>query len=230
MNSVCLLCDRSFRDNGALQQHKRNSPAHAQSFDCGDCIKSFGSAEALRQHLRDSLAHAYCTDCSRLFGSEEALQQHLRYSPAHAQSSGSEETIEQPLQDSPAHAQPFDCEDCNRPFGSEEALKQHLRDSPAHHEAPETPLDTFFRSFHTFQYDPSQPPATSYARLEAHKGWRRSERNAASSDAWNRYQHALEDELRLWFGEEDDLAAWHALCHAIGVEPPPQTCERCEQV
>jgi hypothetical protein len=77
-------------------------------------------------------------------------------------------------------------------------------------------------------YDPSQPPATSYARLRAHEGWQRGE--AASNHAWGRYQDALEGELRLWYGEEDDLAAWHALCRAIGVEPPPQTCDQCEQV
>jgi hypothetical protein len=64
--------------------------------------------------------------------------------------------------------------------------------------------------------------------LQAHEGWRRGE--AASAAAWNSYQNALEDELRLWFGKENDLAAWHALCHAIGVEPPPQTCSQCEEV
>ncbi|KAF2439127.1 hypothetical protein P171DRAFT_370781 [Karstenula rhodostoma CBS 690.94] len=116
------------------------------------------------------------------------------------------------------------CLPCNRPFVNDEALQQHLRDSPAH---IETPLDTFFRSFPTFTYDPSQPPATSYASLQAYMNWRRGE--AASADAWDRYQGALEDEIRLWYGEEDDLAAWHALCHAIGVEPPPRTCGQCEQ-
>jgi hypothetical protein len=146
--------------------------------------------------------------CDRSFLNDGALQQHKR--------------------DSPAHAVSFDCDDCNRSFGSKEALEQHLRDSSAHHQAPETPLDAFFRSFPTFEYDPSQPPATSYACLQAHKSWRRGE--AASADAWGRYQDALQDELRLWYGEEDDLAAWHALCHAIGIEPPPQTCDQCEQV
>jgi hypothetical protein len=137
--------------------------------------------------------------------------------------------------DSPAHAKSFDCNDCNRPFGSKGALEQHKRDSPAHQHAPEpqTPLDIFFHSFPTFKYDPSQPPATSYARLQAHKRWRSGDDasgDAASDDAWNRYQHALEGELYLWYGKEDDLAAWHALCHAVGVEPPPQTCDQCEQV
>ena len=182
MDSVYSCCDRSFLTSAALQQHKRDSPGHAQSFDCDDCSRTFNSEDALEQHLRDS----------------------------------------------PAHAQSFDCDDCSRTFNSEDALEQHLRDSPAHHQVPETPLDAFFGSFPTFEYDPSQPPATSYARLRAHEGWQRGE--AASADAWDRYQDALEDELRLWYGEEDDLAAWHALCHAIGVEPPPQTCDQCEQV
>ncbi|KAK7177834.1 hypothetical protein PSPO01_16118 [Paraphaeosphaeria sporulosa] len=130
-----------------------------------------------------------CSRCDPSFLTSGALQQHKR--------------------DSPAHAQSFDCDDCNRSFNSEDALEQHLRDSPAHHLAPETPLDAFFRSFPTFKYDPSQPPATSYARLRAHEGWQRGE--AASADAWDHYQDALEGELRLWYGEEDDLAAWHAM-------------------
>ncbi|RYN65003.1 hypothetical protein AA0119_g11515 [Alternaria tenuissima] len=148
-----------------------------------------------------------CLLCDRSFPNHTALQQHER--------------------DSPAHAESFDCDECDRSFGSEEALAQHLRDSPIHRQVPETPLDIFFRSFRTFAYDPTQPPATSYAFLQAHEGWRRGE--AASTAAWNLYQEALEDELRLWFGDEDDLAAWHALCHAIGVEPPPQTCGQCEE-
>jgi hypothetical protein len=146
--------------------------------------------------------------CDRSFLTSGSLQQHKRHSPAHAQS--------------------FGCDDCNRSFKSEGALEQHLRDSPVHRSVPETPLDAFFRSFSTFQYDPSQPPATSYARLRAHEGWQRGK--AASADAWDRYQDALEGELRMWYGEEDDLAAWHALCHAIGVDPPPRTCDQCEQV
>lgn len=182
MVSVCLPCNRTFLTSGALQQHKRDSAAHTQSFDCVDCNRSFKSQDALEQHWRDS----------------------------------------------PAHAQSFDCTDCNRSFNGEDALEQHWRDSAAHHQVPETPLDAFFRSFQTFEYDPSQAPATSYARLRAHEGWQRGD--PASADAWDRYQDALEGELRLWYGEEDDLAAWHALCHAIGVEPPPQTCDQCEQV
>ncbi|KAH7406320.1 hypothetical protein DE146DRAFT_651342 [Phaeosphaeria sp. MPI-PUGE-AT-0046c] len=111
---------------------------------------------------------------------------------------------------------------CNRSFKSKKSFKQHERDSPAHQQAPEiqTPLDVFFRSFPTFDYDPSQPPATSYARLQAQEGWRRGD--AASADAWDRYQLALEGELHLWFGEEDDLSAWHAL---LQTGSPKDSCE-----
>jgi hypothetical protein len=143
-------------------QHKRNSLAHA--FDCITCDRHFGSGTALQQHLRDSSAHSPsfdCDDCDRSFDREKVLQQHLR--------------------DSPAHAPSFDCETCDRSFGSEEALEQHLRDSRIHQQAPDTPLDVFFLSFQTFKHDPSLPPATSYAYLREHEGWRRGD--AASDDA-----------------------------------------------
>lgn len=209
MRSRCVPCDRSFDSKASLKQHKRTSLAHA--FNCTPCNRRFDSEEALQQHIRDSPAHTRsfdCKDCDRSFDSEEALQQHLR--------------------DSPAHAPSFDCETCNRSFGNDEALEQHLRDSRIHQQDTETPLDVFFRSFPTFNYDPSLPPATSYANLQRQEGWRRD--NAASNDAWNRYQDALQSELHMWYGAENDLTAWHALCRAIGVEPLPKTCEQCEEV
>ncbi|KAG9233108.1 hypothetical protein BJ875DRAFT_535554 [Amylocarpus encephaloides] len=154
--------------------------------------------EALQQHLRDLPAHVPsfdCDDCDRSFDSEEALQQHLR--------------------DSLAHTPSFDCETCDRSFSNEEALEQHLRDSRIHQqdtETPiETPLDVFFRSFPTFDYDPSLPLATSYANLQRHEGWRRG---SAESD---------DTELYLWYGTENDLTTWYALCRVIGVEPLPRT-------
>ena len=236
----CRTCDRHYGSGTALQQHLRDSPVHARSFDCDDCDRSFDSEEALQQHLRDSPARAPsfdCDDCDRSFDSEEALQQHLRDSPAHApsfdcddcdRSFDSEEALQQHLRDSPAHAPSFDCETCDRTFGNEEALEQHLRDSRIHQQDTETPLDVFFYSFPMFDYDPSLPPATSYANLRRHEGWRRG--SAVSDNAWNRYQDALQSELHMWYGAENDLTAWHALCRAIGVEPLPKTCEQCEEV
>lgn len=149
-----------------------------------------------------------CEICGRSFSSDEALQQHQRASPVHALS--------------------FECKTCDRSFSSDEALQQHLRDSKAHQETPNTPLDAFFHSFPTFVYDSSLPPATSYNHLQKHQGWIRGQSD--SKEAWDRYQDALEEELRLWFSAEDDLIAWHTLCRAIGIEPPPRTCIECEKV
>jgi hypothetical protein len=103
-----------------------------------------------------------CVLCNRPFGSDEAVQKHLR--------------------DLPAYAPSLDCETCDRSFCSEEALEQHPNDSRIYQHAPETPLDVFFLSFRTFEYDTSLPPATSYACLREHEVWRRGD--AASDNAW----------------------------------------------
>jgi hypothetical protein len=59
--------------------------------------------------------------------------------------------------------------------------------------------------------------------LKAHYGWRRQDED--SDDAWDDYQSALKEELTLWFGAEDDIVAWHALCRAIRIKPLPITSE-----
>ncbi|KAF1999570.1 hypothetical protein P154DRAFT_523126 [Amniculicola lignicola CBS 123094] len=55
MSSCCVLCGRDFNSNEALQQHKRDSPAH--KFDYTTCDRRFRSATALAQHLRDAAVH-----------------------------------------------------------------------------------------------------------------------------------------------------------------------------
>lgn len=182
MTFRCTICDRLFNSQGALEQHKRESSAHAPSFDCKTCDRSFKSQDALEQHKRDSHVHA----------------------PS------------------------FACKICDRSYNSQDALEQHKRDSPLHRQDTETPLDVFFRSYPTFNHIPSLPPATSFANLRRHEGWHRD--SPESDEAWNNYQDALKSELRMWYGAEDDLTAWHALCRAIGVVPLPQTPAQCEKV
>ena len=144
------------------------------SLRCVPCNRSFDNETSLKQHKRTSLAQAFnFMPCNRRFDSDEALQQQLR--------------------DSSAHAPSFDCEDCDGSFGNEEALKQHLRASRIRQQDTETPLVVFFRSFPTFDYNPSLPPATSYAKLQGHEGWRHG--SPASDNAWNRYQDALQSKL-----------------------------------
>ncbi|KFZ19198.1 hypothetical protein V502_03790 [Pseudogymnoascus sp. VKM F-4520 (FW-2644)] len=151
---------------------------------------------------------ARCNLCDRTFSNKKALKQHIRDSQA------------------PAHS--YDCKLCNRSFANEERLKQHIRTSPAHASLHNTPLDKFFQSYSQFAYDLALPPPESYARLKAHYGWHRHD--ADSDDAWDDYQSALKEELTLWFGAEDDIVAWHALCRAIRIRPLPITPKDCLKV
>ncbi|KAI8938798.1 hypothetical protein NX059_004661 [Plenodomus lindquistii] len=56
MSSPCVVCDRDFKSDEALQQHKRDSPAH--KFDCITCNRPFRNEQSLAQHNRDSPIHA----------------------------------------------------------------------------------------------------------------------------------------------------------------------------
>ena len=42
----------------------------------------------------------------------------------------------------------------------------------------------------------------------------------STPQAWDQYQEALTPEFKLWFGAEDDTAAWHSLCRAMKIEAP----------
>lgn len=94
--------------------------------------------------------------------------------------------------------------------------------------ATDTPLDTFFKSFPAFAYDPVLPPAKSFKKLSKHMNWRKDTDD--SRHYWRQYQEALLEEFELWFGAEDDLQAWHALCRAVGVVPLPTTYAACAKV
>nr|POE90097.1 zinc finger protein 37 [Quercus suber] len=115
----CEDCNRTFGTRQALQQHLRDAPAHATTFDCNECDRGFLTEQALQHHLRDAPAHAItfdCNECDRGFLTEQALQQHLR--------------------DAPAHTTTFDCAECDRTFVTEQAHQQHVRDTPAHAARP----------------------------------------------------------------------------------------------
>lgn len=57
MNCWCVLCDRYFGSNKALEQHRNDSPAHKKSIRCETCDRFFGSREALEQHKENSPVH-----------------------------------------------------------------------------------------------------------------------------------------------------------------------------
>lgn len=175
------------------------------SFYCNPCGRSFNHDMDLQQHISNSPRHAphHCRPCNRTFSSESALNQHTR--------------------DSPAHASSVVCDACHQSFGSQDALQQHMDD-----QHPATPLDAFFRSFPTFAYNSTLLPNESYKKLKSHMGWHHND--VAGQEAWRGYQNALAAEVDMWFGAQDDLTAWHALCRAIGIQPLPETCAQGRQV
>lgn len=233
MSLSCNVCSRSFSTSQALQQHERDSPRHLGS--SGEHVSQVQTKQN-KASSRPPPQHQFrCLTCQRSFNSNQALEQHKRDSPRHAGGAHQQQNIQPSASNIPTSTQQqqsppnrseatYVCGPCNRSFASEEALQQHRRDSAAHQMSP-TPLDIFFRSFPGFPYESVLPPATSYAQLEQHQGW--APHSAASRDAWRQYQEALRDELQMWYGDEDNLTAWHALCRAIGVNPLPGTCEQC---
>jgi ribosomal protein S26 len=86
---LCVLCDRLFGSEQALEQHQRDSPIHIRTVHCELCDRFFGSEQALKQHQQCSPMHTgtYCKACNRTFGSNKALKQHQHDSPVHQQKS-----------------------------------------------------------------------------------------------------------------------------------------------
>lgn len=236
----CEPCNRTFVSQSALDQHTRYSPVHTTTYDCEPCGRTFSSQSALDQHAQSSPAHAVsfnCEPCNIPFVNQSALDQHLRDSPAHTiayycepcgRSFGSQSALNEHVQNSLAHVVSFHCELCNRRFGSKDALDQHIQYSKAHIAPPSTPLDKFFQSFPGFSYNPKLPPSESYAQLKRFCRW--GEYDPEDKEAWEQYQSALEAEVKMWFGAEDDLGAWHSLCRAIGIKPLPATCKQAVNV
>lgn len=120
------------------------------------------------------------------------------------------------------------CGLCDCSFGSQEALSQHLRDSPTHPQLPKTPLNRFFQSFDGFIFDPNIPSNESYSSFQRFYSWRKGDKDSAQ--AWDQYQEALTQEFKLWFGAEDNIAAWHSLCRAVRIKPLPRSCLECGTV
>jgi hypothetical protein len=124
------------------------------------------------------------------------------------------------------------CPACNFVFAIQEKTHHRCSSSESKPSTIDGPLDKFFRSYPSFRYDPSKPPAISFARLQNHlqqrHGW--AHRGPETDELWHRYQAVLTQEFNLWFGVEDDLDAWHSLCRALRITSLPTTCELCRLV
>jgi hypothetical protein len=94
----------------------------------------------------------------------------------------------------------------------------------------ETPLDQFFTSFEGFTYDAHLSPEASFKSLRRYKGWKSTKDDGPGKDALSRYQKALVEEVKMWFGNEKDLTAWWTLCKAVGRYDPPGNIRECAAV
>ena len=130
------------------------------------------------------------------------------------------------------------CPHCNAELDSQQNDTHHCPEpGTSTPSISENPLDEFFHSFPKFPYDACAPPATSYKNLRAQlRRWH--DWDGKWPTTWEeylqevaaRYQAALTQEFNLWFGTEDDLKSWHALCRAVRITPLPSTCKQCRSV
>lgn len=218
----CDPCDPSFVSQDALDSYLQYASAHTSTFECDPCNRSCTSRGALDSRIQFASAYTStfeCSPCNRSFNSQDALDSHI--------------------QTSSAHTKPYKCNPCSRSFTSQAALDSHIQNSKAHigephnartqeHRSKPTPIDKFFAKYPSFRYDHNLSPSVSYAKLVKFYGWDRNDPEART--ARRKYQDALEDEVRLWFGSTSDLASWHALCRAVGIEPMPLSCKAGREV
>ena len=72
--AYCDRCDRGFRDNRALEQHKQDSSYH---WICHDCGLDFSNFTGLDLHYIQSPKHHYCRECKTDYRSEELRLRHM---------------------------------------------------------------------------------------------------------------------------------------------------------
>lgn len=126
------------------------------------------------------------------------------------------------------------CPSCDDVFSLKQKASHSCAGSISKSSIPLTygPLDKFFRSYPSFHYNASTPPATSFNSLRIHLAklhkWPRG--SSERDRLWEKYQNVLTEEFNLLFGVQDDLDAWHSLCRAVRVDPLPTSCKECRSV
>lgn len=118
-------CDRSFKSDPALQQHKDGSGNH---WVCDDCNRDFVSREARIQHYRSSPRHHYCDACDEHFGDEDELKDHDEEEHSYCRDCD-EFFSDQKEKDEHMDARHWFCKPCRRTFMNENSLRMHLQSS-----------------------------------------------------------------------------------------------------
>lgn len=240
-------CVRKFMSAAALAQHKSNAPRHSQG---GPSLNGHQPANGT-VNVADAATvngNSIVDAASELHGAQGvsilATANNVNGNTNSPRSNGTN----RPEKKKGKEKKPR-CFPCDRPFATKQALADHVRDSSNHgataqgqqqkqqqrqkrqqrQQPQHTPLDLFFRSYASFPYDRSTPPADSFRQLARHFGWEGGRDNPANRRAWAAYQEALVAEVYVWFGNEDDIHAWRQLCRAVGMRDPPWTQRACAQ-
>ncbi|VDC03755.1 unnamed protein product [Peniophora sp. CBMAI 1063] len=130
-DDYCTLCELSFENRRDFTKHCKN----VHSLQCLLCDRKYDSQRALDQHYRDSIVHPHC-ECGEGFPDKFSLQAHLQaghkdeVSVDPSEPANNPGSTHAPLQ--PPGAAQHRCAPCNKTYGSEKALKQHYRDSVLH--------------------------------------------------------------------------------------------------
>ncbi|KAK2462693.1 hypothetical protein APHAL10511_005309 [Amanita phalloides] len=90
-------------------------------------------------------------------------------------------------------------------------------------------LFAFFAEYSDFNYDPRAPVLDEFHRLVRVYQWKPESKER--KEARTRFSAAMGRQFSSFYGTRvDDLAAWQALCLALGVDPVPETVDECRKI
>ncbi|KAJ3560000.1 hypothetical protein NP233_g11116 [Leucocoprinus birnbaumii] len=91
------------------------------------------------------------------------------------------------------------------------------------------PLETFFKRYSWFKYDPHESASAQFYRLTREAGWTREDHKRKV--AWENYLEALVKQFNFSYGDdENDLTSWHSLLARINDDDLPETVKECKSL
>ena len=90
-------------------------------------------------------------------------------------------------------------------------------------------LIDFFAQYPKFSYDPSNGVMQEFWRLCNNNGWKKNDR--MREDARDALRDAIAQQFNAIYGTDlDSIDSWHTLCNVVGIDPTPDTPEKCRTV
>lgn len=147
MTTTCNLCNKSFKSEAAMKQHKRSNPkSHSEiikKLPCTNCNELFLTQASLNGHIASKHEHEKheCDNCDRVFSSLSELEKHikLRYECSICYKSGigkigkgkRDDNVFCDLRDVSQHycdKHGSVCPDCHKVFDTKEKVVIHIMD------------------------------------------------------------------------------------------------------